>query len=484
MKRRNTPLAWLTGIGLVLWMATGSAVYSSQCCTPTISADDYRGTWNVQDGEAFQLQAAYLPAFAKNDAHPIIPELLSKDLIKIVRYIKAHPLKTVIVVGLFAPDETEGAELGLARAAAMRAAFIEAGTPPYQVRTESGRQDDLPQNDDGTLLLGGIELVFGCLAPFELKDRQYGLEVAVDANFVFDYGSVDLLIEPPKALKQAVQQIALYLTKHPDRQLTLTGYNHPDEPYNLAIENLGLARANAIRSLLVEAGAPGTQIQVIGKSDQRLAVLESELYGQFLPDAMGFVFAEMPNNQVKTLNRRVKRIEEDLKERKVYRFKDFKAESHKIVLTDELRTYLEDLILYLSVRPDAMLYCVGHSLPRESEQTTALKGKERATFVRDFLIQHGIAPRRIIATTAADTHPLGTSDTRYGKQINRRVDLFVAYDGKEPQLYVLPPFTGNTTTSTTNTTSKPASKTTATPDSIPAPKMPKDEITKQDSLTK
>lgn len=445
MKRRNTPLAWLTGISLVAWIATGTVVYSSNCCIPEVTTNDYKGNWTVQDGEQFMLQAAYVPAFAKNDEEPIIPELLSKDLVKIVRYIKENPLKTVTIVGLFAPDETNGPDLGIARATAMRDAFIEAGTPPYQVRTESGRRDDLAQNEDGTILLGGIELVFGCLAPFEVRDKIYGLNITTDANFVFDHGSVEYLVVPTQELKQAVQQIAIYLQKHNDRQLTITGYNHPEEPYELAIANLGLARAYAFKGLLMQAGVEGAQITVEGKEDQRLAVLESALYGQFLPAAMGFEFSKRNDRQTRALKRRAQRIETDLKKRQVYRFKDFGVNAHKIVITDELRTYLQDLILYLSVHSEASLYCVGHSLPRETDEATAFKGKERANYLRDFLIKHGIAPERIEATTAADTHPLGTSDTRYGQQINRRVDLFVAYDGKEPKLYILPPLSPNET---------------------------------------
>lgn len=446
MKRRNTPLAWLTGISLIAWMATGTVVYSSNCCTPEVTANDYKGSWTIQDGEQFMLQTAYVPAFAKNNYEPIIPELLINDLVEVVRYIKDNPLKRVTIVGLFAPDELEGSKLGMARARAMENAFVEAGIPLYQVRIESGERNDLAQNEDGTILLGGIDLVFDCLKPFKLKDRIYGLDIAVESNFSFDYGSVDYLVPLTKELEQVVQQIALYLQKHSDRQLTITGYNHPEEPYELAVVNLGFARAQAFRELLIQAGADGAQIAVAGGEERNsLVVYESALYGQFLPAVMGFEFSERNNRQTRALKRRAQRIEAELKKRQVYRFKDFGQNTHKIVITDELRTYLQDLILYLSVHPEAKLYCVGHSLSRETDELTALKGKERANYVRDFLVKHGIASERIEATTAADTHPLGSSDTRYGQQINRRVDLFVAYDGKEPMLYVLPPLSPNKT---------------------------------------
>ena len=66
-------------------------------------------------------------------------------------------------------------------------------------------------------------------------------------------------------------------------------------------------------------------------------------------------------------------------------------------------------------------------------------GAERAQYTRDFLMLHGISGERIIMKSAGATHPLGEETTKYGQQINRRVDLFISYDGNLPKLYALPP---------------------------------------------
>lgn len=438
MQRKNTTYAILSGIALVAWMTFGSLFYASQCCNPVVS-ESYAGQLLIQDGNNFMVQHNEVIAFPKNSEQLILSEQVSKELFKVVRYVKSNPIKRLTVVGLYLSSETGGAELGKARAEAMRRVFIESGTPDYQIRTEIGRRDDLPVDASEEVLLGGIDFIFDCLAPFEISDPAHRFSLKAEDNFVFDYNSAQFLMPLSSFMETQVKVLANYLKEHPDRQLKITGYNHPDETHYGALQNLGLARANAVRSLLLQAGAPALQLWVDGIAEERLAVLSSELYDQFLPNALGFKFEALSTPRVKALEKKLAATTEALKKRQVFRFKDFGLEEEKIVVDEELKTYLNELILYLSSRPKSAVYIVGHSNTLETKEKSALKGRERALYVRDFLVEQGIAPSQIKTTTAGDSHPLGKRETRYGQQINRRVDLFVSYAGEEPQLYALPP---------------------------------------------
>ncbi len=343
------------------------------------------------------------------------------------------------IVGLYIGSESGGAELGKARAEAMRNVFLESGTPDYQIRTEIGRRDDLPQDESGEILLGGIDFVFDCLAPFEISDPAYRFSLKAEDNFVFDYNSAQFLMPLSTVMEAQIEAAAAYLQEHTDRQLKITGYNHPDETHYGVLQNLGLARANVVHSLLLQAGVSPYQLLVDGISEERLAVLPSDLYDRFLPNALGFKFEAFSKNRAKALKKKIAVTEEALKKRQVFRFKDFGLEEEKIVVDEELKTYLNELILYLSSQPKAAVYVVGHSNTLTTKAESALKGKKRANYVRDFLIEQGIPITQVNATTAGDSHPLGKRETRYGQQINRRVDIFLSFDGKEPQLYALPP---------------------------------------------
>jgi outer membrane protein OmpA-like peptidoglycan-associated protein len=442
MQRRNGLYALVTAIGLTAWVVAGSYLFSENCCGTSI--DSYNGTLGgtmlIEDGTAFRLETEKTILFPKNSAKPILYQEVSEQLMEVVRYVKSSPIKKVTIRGLFTESEAGGAQLGRQRAEAIRQQlFVDSETPKYQISIEAGLRKNLLEDVENGVVFGAIEFVFSCMAPFEVEDLTAKFELEVDNNFVFNYSSVDFLLDLPPVMQDVMQKIVVHLDSNPQRQLILTGYNHPDENNETILKNLGLARANKMRNLWIDLGVNPQQIAIKGIQDERLAVFNSELYQKFLPNAMGFEFDVLRPDIIKQQNRAFSKVEERLKEMQVFRFKDFGKETNKIVMNDKLKAYLNDLILYISMNKNAKIYCVGHSNPSNTKEESAIKGSKRAEYVHSFLRKHGILEGRIETTTAGDSHPLGEENTRYGQQINRRVDLFISYDGSEPQLYALPP---------------------------------------------
>jgi outer membrane protein OmpA-like peptidoglycan-associated protein len=442
MQRRNGLYALITAIGLTAWVAAGSYLFSENCCGTNI--DSYNGvlggTMLIEDGNSFQLETQKTILFPKNSAEPILYQEVSEQLMGVVRYIKSNPIKKVTIRGLFTEQEAGGAQLGRERAEAIRQQlFVDSETPKYQISVEAGLRNNLLEDVENGVVFGAIEFLFSCMAPFEVEDLTEKFKLEADNNFVFNYSSVNFLLDLPSVMEDVMKKMVVYLDSQPQRQLILTGYNHPDEKNESTLDNLGLARANKMQSLLIKLGANPQQIAIKGIEDERLAIFNSELYKKFLPNAMGFEFDVLRPRMVKERTQRFSEIEERLKEMQVFRFKDFSQETNKIVMNDKLKAYMSDLILYISMNKKAKIYCVGHSNTSESKEKSAIKGSKRAKYVRSFLKKHGVLEERIEITTAGDSHPLGEDNTRYGQQINRRVDLFISYDGSQPQLYALPP---------------------------------------------
>jgi outer membrane protein OmpA-like peptidoglycan-associated protein len=442
MQRRNVLYALVTAIGLSAWVAAGSYLFSENCCSTSV--DSYNGTLGgtmlIEDGSAFRLETEKTILFPKNSAKPILYQEVSEQLMEVVRYVKSSPIKKVTIRGLFTEGEAGGAQLGRERADAIRQQlFVNSETPAYQISVEAGLRKNLLEDVENGVVFGAIEFIFTCMAPFEVKDLTTEFKLEVDNNFVFNYSSVDFLLDLPPVMQEVMEQIVVHLDSQPQRQLILTGYSHPDEKNETVLGSLGFARANKMRNLWIKLGVNPQQIAIKGIEDERLAIFNSELYKKFLPNAMGFEFDVLRPNIIKEQNQSFAEVEERLKKMQVFRFKDFGKETNKIVMNDKLKAYMNDLILYISMNQKAKIYCVGHSNPSETKEKSAIKGSERAEYVHRFLRKHGILEERIETTTAGDSHPLGEEDTRYGQQINRRVDLFISYDGSQPQLYALPP---------------------------------------------
>ncbi|CAA6800854.1 MAG: Flagellar motor protein MotB [uncultured Aureispira sp.] len=442
MQRRNGLYALVTAIGLTAWVATGSYLFSENCCDTSV--DSYNGslggTMLIEDGTAFRLETQKTILFPKNSAKPILYQEVSEQLMEVVRYVKSSPIKKVTIRGLFKENEAGGVQLGRERAEAIRQQlFVDSETPKYQISVEAGLRNNLLEDVENGIVFGAVEFVFTCMAPFKAEDLTTQFKLNVEDNFVFNYSSVDFLLDLSPVMQNVMQDVVVYLDSQPQRQLILTGYSHSDEKNETVLESLGLARANKMKNLWIKLGVNPQQITVKGITDERLAVFNSELYKRFLPNAMGFEFDALRPTMIKQQDRMFSKAEERLKELQVFRFKDFGEKTNKIVMNDKLKAYMNDLILYISRNEKAKIYCVGHSNPSGTKEENAVIGSKRAEYVRAFLKKHGILEERIVTTTAGDSHPLGEENTRYGQQINRRVDVFVSYDGVEPQLYVLPP---------------------------------------------
>jgi OOP family OmpA-OmpF porin len=447
MQRRNKTYAVITAVVLLIWVTGGSYLFSENCCSDTaltyanVSSSTVAATMLIEDGDAFRVQSSKAILFQKNKSKPVLFEEVSASLIETIQYLKSNPLKKVTIMGLFSGEESGGAQLAKSRGDSIMQLFLRAGTPKYQLSVEAGRRDDLVQDKENNAMLGAIDFIFTCLAPFEVRDPATKFQLKANNNLVFTYSTNDFLMDPTKSkeIKMVLGKLVAYLQNQTGRKLILTGYNHPDEVNQTALPNLGMVRANMLRSLLMSLGAKGSQIEIKGLEDERLAVIESDLYGQFLPNAMGFEFDVLTSAYLNSLERNKKRIELNLKEMQVFRFKDFKREGHEIILDKKSKVYLNNLILYLSINQNAKVYCVGHSNRQESKEKNFELGADRASYTRDFLMSHGIPSERIIIKSAGATHPLGEEATVYGRQINRRVDLFMSYNGKLPKLYALPP---------------------------------------------
>jgi outer membrane protein OmpA-like peptidoglycan-associated protein len=91
---------------------------------------------------------------------------------------------------------------------------------------------------------------------------------------------------------------------------------------------------------------------------------------------------------------------------------------------------LEELIEFMMINPQVKLRIIGHANGPESEKKGALYYKKasekRAEAVRDYLIQHKIAPERLATKGAGNTEMLFPDpQTDWETQANRRIEIEV-----------------------------------------------------------
>lgn len=89
------------------------------------------------------------------------------------------------------------------------------------------------------------------------------------------------------------------------------------------------------------------------------------------------------------------------------------------------RATVDEAVAYLREHPDVRVAAEGHTDAIGSEAYNLRLSERRATTVRDYMIEQGIAPDRIVARGYGKARPIADNDTPEGRAQNRRVDIVV-----------------------------------------------------------
>lgn len=211
--------------------------------------------------------------------------------------------------------------------------------------------------------------------------------------------------------KEFLEKTAAYLKLHPDQNLTITGYYKPDESQESVgiYENLGIARAATVRTMLVERGIPELSMQIDGKRLESTDPTQSLTFDITHPDmvAEGETRAAPEQNSFFDIN---------------FRDVSFEVASAQFTTGTQFDTYADSLVTYCTANPAKTIEVVGHTDITSSEASNLKLGQKRAEAVRAYLKKMGIK-NNIKASSKGETEPVDNTNTEAGNQRNRRVQI-------------------------------------------------------------
>lgn len=90
--------------------------------------------------------------------------------------------------------------------------------------------------------------------------------------------------------------------------------------------------------------------------------------------------------------------------------------------------------------PNTIIHVVGHTDSVGSESYNQRLSERRAQAVVDYFVSHGVLSDRLYAIGRGETEPRATNETEAGRQLNRRVEIFVKpiVEGQESEAYQAP----------------------------------------------
>lgn len=115
---------------------------------------------------------------------------------------------------------------------------------------------------------------------------------------------------------------------------------------------------------------------------------------------------------------------------------DFDSAALKPAFTPTLNKVADILQRY----PKTIIHVVGHTDSVGSESYNMRLSERRAQSVADFLANRGVMSDRLYPSGRGESEPRATNDTEAGRQLNRRVEIYVKpiVEGQESEAYQAP----------------------------------------------
>lgn len=102
---------------------------------------------------------------------------------------------------------------------------------------------------------------------------------------------------------------------------------------------------------------------------------------------------------------------------------------NRATLRPESEKELQEVLRVLNRYPEIRAEIQGHTDGQGSHAYNDRLSAARAAAVRDYLVQHGIDPTRLVARGYGKRVPVASNDTPEGRQLNRRVELKILESG-------------------------------------------------------
>jgi len=205
----------------------------------------------------------------------------------------------------------------------------------------------------------------------------------------------------PKGMSAAnhkfLDQVATYLKANPDANLKLTGKYLRNEKNTSIQDNMGMARAAAIRDLLKKRGIATSRIELGSQIVKNMPANEPVSF-----------------NIKKTIAKGPKNVFEDMD---FY----FPTNSDQFTPSQQLINWASQAKKYFAENPGKTLYLTGHTDSDGDPTYNRDLGLRRARAVRTYLANSGIKTK-IDVTSKGDTEPVSSNATATGKRQNRRVN--------------------------------------------------------------
>jgi OmpA-OmpF porin, OOP family len=224
--------------------------------------------------------------------------------------------------------------------------------------------------------------------------------------------------QPLSAKLNAVfQQTADYLKANPTRGLKITGIYASSEKNTSVYENLGLGRANNVKTIFTTLGVPATQIMTDAYLQPDLSLANNQVVG-----GATYSFSTL-NAKKPEADERLLAIEKRIKVAPMVLY--FETGKDVLQITDQQRKDFADIQYYVERKPEVQLLVSGHTDNRGAAEKNKVLSKGRADFVQKQLGARGFNLKQISTSGFGQDKPIAPNNDDAGRAKNRRVEISI-----------------------------------------------------------
>lgn len=232
------------------------------------------------------------------------------------------------------------------------------------------------------------------------------------AHFNFRNSGDQFLTPVSGEVNSVIDKTVNYLKGNPAKALQITGWYTDKENNSSTMQNLGLARASHIKRLFSNKGIADGQLTTDGQKENDMVFLGDTL----LKGPITFSIIDKPNTGIDFETLQAKFKGKPI----VVQFDT--ANDHPNLSADQ-RKDIGDLIYYIKNVPNSSIDISGHSDNRGNRDRNIEKSKDRADFIKDYLVDNGLVAARANVIAIGPDKPLATNNTSAGRAQNRRVEI-------------------------------------------------------------
>ncbi len=257
-----------------------------------------------------------------------------------------------------------------------------------QCGNRNSNETEISSSENGSESPEGEEITSPLAAP--LSFDWSGFQPAIGEDFQSYLDSVKAIFD-----------------EDPASVVQVTGLYDPQEINNSSLENLGLARAQSVKELLLENGIK-RNINITSRTEDL-----SSGFGDRI--ANGVTYSLVPS---KALNRfSVTREEGKL-------IIHFPSNSKDPQRDNGVMQELKRLVKTAGEQGQTILV-TGHTDNHGEPEKNKILGLIRAVSIQQILIESGMPEAKVLVDSEGEEQPMASNTTELGRQLNRRVELVV-----------------------------------------------------------